>query len=537
MLSGANLTELSNLINNGQYLINEVENAKESIKSKEEFYDFDKYKKSMDILKASLRLLSMAYFPTKLSFYSYEMSYSAASTSDVLMAVKDNSNIYIDFYNAIALPGIISNSPDIIGISINEESQVIPGMTLAYMIKNKLPQVHIVILGKYFTYLKNYLKENKPLFTYIDSIIVHEAETAFVELIKSIEANKDLNAVPNLIYVDGVNIIENTTFINEDLDKLPTPCYDDLPLNLYLSPQVVLPLYATRGCYWGKCAFCNFHLASGGKYRCRNSEKVLEDIKILSHKHNCELFLFIDEALTPKFLQDFSRNLKKSEISTKWGCHARFEKQMNKDFFINLYYAGCVSIAFGFESACDRVLKLMDKGTDSKTIEEVLSNSFEAGIASHLTFFFGFPTETKEEAKETIEFVLNNLEKINSLRFSHYLLVENSMVFQNSEIFNISKIYKKGGNDLSLNYDYEINQGMSQKETLDFTRKVTKPMFELYSTITNFLFTHNALYPMYYKTNDITWITADKDKTERNKYHEERRQITITKINELFKEL
>ena len=32
--------------------------------------------------------------------------------------------------------------------------------------------------------------------------------------------------------------------------------YDGLPLEKYFSPEVVLPAFSSRGCYWRRCTFC-----------------------------------------------------------------------------------------------------------------------------------------------------------------------------------------------------------------------------------------------------------------------------------------
>jgi len=47
------------------------------------------------------------------------------------------------------------------------------------------------------------------------------------------------------------------------IDDLPTPDFRDLPLDQYLSGELVLPIAPTRGCYFEKCGFCTLYTAIG----------------------------------------------------------------------------------------------------------------------------------------------------------------------------------------------------------------------------------------------------------------------------------
>ena len=60
---------------------------------------------------------------------------------------------------------------------------------------------------------------------------------------------------------------------------------------------------------------------------------------------------------------------------------------------------------WGVESGNDRVLELINKGTNVKDIEKVLEDSHNVGIKNIAYILFGFPTEIKEEFLDTIEFL------------------------------------------------------------------------------------------------------------------------------------
>jgi radical SAM superfamily enzyme YgiQ (UPF0313 family) len=88
-------------------------------------------------------------------------------------------------------------------------------------------------------------------------VIVHEGETPLLNLIKHLNNEFDIRDVPNLIYKEGPEIIVNNLSSNgEDINSLPTPCSDGFPLDKYLSPELVIPVLSSRGCYWNRCTFC-----------------------------------------------------------------------------------------------------------------------------------------------------------------------------------------------------------------------------------------------------------------------------------------
>src|SRR5690606_38234365 len=78
-----------------------------------------------------------------------------------------------------------------------------------------------------------------------------------LRLCEALDAGGDLSAVPNLIYRDGETIRVTERKEPAKIGALPQPDFDGLPLDRYLAPELALPLLTARGCYFGKCAFCN----------------------------------------------------------------------------------------------------------------------------------------------------------------------------------------------------------------------------------------------------------------------------------------
>jgi radical SAM superfamily enzyme YgiQ (UPF0313 family) len=56
------------------------------------------------------------------------------------------------------------------------------------------------------------------------------------------------------------------------------------------------------------------------------------------------------------------------------------------------------------ESANQRVLDLMRKGTKIDKVPKILQNLHEAQIMTQISWFAGFPTETSDEFQQTVQF-------------------------------------------------------------------------------------------------------------------------------------
>jgi radical SAM superfamily enzyme YgiQ (UPF0313 family) len=70
--------------------------------------------------------------------------------------------------------------------------------------------------------------------------------------------------------------------------------------------------------------------------------------------------------------------------------------------------AGCVQITYGVESGSPRVVKSMRKGFTIPEAERVIRATSEAGIAVHIHYLPGFPTETKEDFEDSLRFLERN---------------------------------------------------------------------------------------------------------------------------------
>jgi radical SAM superfamily enzyme YgiQ (UPF0313 family) len=336
-------------------------------------------------------------------------------------------------------------------------------MTFCALIKQHFPHIHVTIGGNTVTRLRDVLPQS-PLFQYFDSAVVYEGETAFLQLVEAVGAKRDLSQIPNTIYKDSTGVHVSQVSYAEDMAALPPPDFDGLPLEKYFVPTKILPYLATRGCYWGRCEFCDHGEGYTAGYRSKKIQDILGEIKYLRDKYGAKHFHFTDESYPPALFRKLARGLVESQMGIIWTTHMRFEKSLLEDHvWQDAKDSGCRYLHFGYESGVERVLQLMDKATTTEVMTKHLKLTADAGIWNHCMGFFGFPGETKEEAWQSVQFLEQNKDYVHSLGFGTFDLGRHNPVAKHPEKWGVTA-YKNPDWDLALDYYYTVKNGMSIEE-------------------------------------------------------------------------
>ena len=457
-------------------ILSEINVAKQALRDEERFFQFDEYKNAYTTLKVAMQLISYAHYPSKIDLDSFFMKGNPEENlQGILEATQDSiKNPFLELYKNNLLKKLDLDRYGLVGIAIIHAGQVIPGLTLARILRTHYPHLHITIGGSVFARHQDILQDKKALFEEMfHSIVLFEGEHPLDQLLKQLKDKQPLDTVPNLIYIKNGEVVRNASSKALPYDQLACPNFDDLPLNKYLMPYPVLPYMASRGCYWGKCTFCTHSFIYDSHYRKENEERVAEELDYLGKKYKTKFFTFSDEAISPNAFDRMSKAILSQGVEMRALGMLKFESDSVEtvELFENMYRAGFLMLFFGLESANDRILSIIEKGCDQATEKRVLGNSSLAGIWNHLYLFFGFPTEEKHEAQETIDFTVQHGElgdgTIHSIGQSIFSLEKDSAIYHNPTKFQIDKILHDPDRDMAIIFDYEIEKGMSKDEVLD----------------------------------------------------------------------
>jgi hypothetical protein len=401
-----------------------------------------------------------------ISFSTYKSGIGAEESSQKAQTLASNqdSNPFISLYEDFLLESEQWEDYNVIGISLIGSSQIVPGLTLARMIKKRYPHLFIALGGPIFSVMMERLKKWPEFFDEFCHAVIHlEGEEPLNQLLKAVQRGSSLEEVPNLMYKDNGKVKKSKGKAMVRFDQIPPPTFDGLPIDLYLSPYPVFPVLQSRGCYWGRCTFCTHSAIYGHRYGLHKSCSMVDQLESFSKQYKTKYFTFSDEAVSPHALNDLSDLIIKRGLDIRAVPMVRFEKKMDAGFFNKINKAGFNFLLYGLESANDRILSLMEKGNSSELARHILKMSREAGIWNHLFLFFGFPTETWEEAMETIEFLKENKENVHSIAPGVFTLNKESDIHHHPEKFCITRVSDPPGMDISTHLSFEINKGISNE--------------------------------------------------------------------------
>ncbi|MFQ5931431.1 MAG: B12-binding domain-containing radical SAM protein, partial [Nitrospiraceae bacterium] len=494
-------------------LTRKAEQAKQIVRGRE-FYDAGKLEWAINVFREVTSVISLVYAPARICMPPMEtdLSYKVYVSSEVLDAVQDTQvNVYRDVFEHILKPAIAAEQPNVIGISIVLQQQVFSTMTFCALIKEHFPHIHVTIGGNTVTRLRDVLPNTPALFALFDSAVVYEGETAFLQLIEAVGAGRELANIPNLMYRDASGIHTSPITYAEDMASLPPPDFTGLPLERYFVPDRTLPYLATRGCYWGRCEFCDHGEGYTAGYRTKKIDQIIEEIRQLKDRYDVRYFHFTDESYPPALFRKLCRQLVETSLGIIWTTHMRFEKGLlDQSVWQDARAAGCKYLHMGYESGDERVLKLMDKAITTDVIRRSLELSANAGVWNHVMGFFGFPGETREDALSSIRFLEENKELVHSIGFGTFDLSKHTPVAKNPEKFGVTP-YINPEWDLALDYYYTVKEGLSVEEAERVFEEFEQnhyPGWDLRVFIREYIF----LYVAHFGTNKLTALQFNPSK-------------------------
>lgn len=252
---------------------------------------------------------------------------------------------------------------------------------------------------------------------YADFGVISEGEITINELCNSLENSRKFSEIDGIIYKSGNSyMITKPRKEMENIDSIPWPDYKGFEIEKYLgiSPPGISGLnrkntvfmVTSRSCPYN-CTFC-FH-TSGKKYRQRSLDNFFEELDYLVSRYNIEFICMADELFANKIdrVKEFCERMRKYNI--KWFAQFRVD-DITPELLALLKDSGCEIMGFGLESADNRILKSMRKGTTVKQIERALKLVYEAGISFDGAFIFGDIEETWETANNTLNWWRNHSE-------------------------------------------------------------------------------------------------------------------------------
>ena len=386
------------------------------------------------------------------------------------------SGPFESYYDKELIPRAVRRDYQAVGINVTYLAQLPFALSLARRIRISLPDAIVMFGGTEVSDVWKYLSDKRlffRIFDVADACVVGEGESAFVSLLADIANDRPLQQVSNVLLHPGrrtragqtdrtasLPLIDSPTIAYEATKALPTPDYGKLPWDRYLSPHPFVYYSPSRGCYWNKCTFCDYGLNFGSPtspWRQDPVEKMLHDITEISRSY--QHIYFSVNVLAPATLLQVAERIVETGLDIRWGAEIRLEKYWTPERCDLLYKSGARAISVGFESGNQRILDCIKKGVRINRVPAILQSFHEAGIGVQMMGFTGFPTETLDEAMDSVRFLESNRNCWTFGGLGKFVLTPGAQVALHPERFGIHSLHARAGDDIVTHLEYEDPTG------------------------------------------------------------------------------
>ncbi len=296
-------------------------------------------------------------------------------------------------------------------------------------LKQRAPQIQTLLVGGHVAALPERTIREAD----VDFVCGGEGPYTILELLQALKsALPDFAKVRGLFYRDGDEIRATPPApLVQDLDReMPGMAWDLLPVERYrahnwhsfghLERQPYASLYTTLGCPY-HCSFCciqaPFKSGEGvlgfkdsvNSYRFWSPKVVVDQLGRLVETYGVRNVKIADEmfVLNMKHVNEICDLLIDRAYNLNIWAYARVDTVRGDEIVEKLKRAGFNWLAFGIESASERVRKDVDKGFKQDLIFQTVERVRAAGINVIANFIFGLPEDDLQSMQETLDMALD----------------------------------------------------------------------------------------------------------------------------------
>jgi len=309
---------------------------------------------------------------------------------------------------------ILDYEPDIIGVTSTTENRF-QSFKLVKLAKKTYPQAMAIMGGPHASMAAEDCLTHIPE---LDLVVRGEGEETMTELCRWHQEGKDIKALDS---VSGISYrIDDEVKSNsarpliKDLNSLPYPAFHLVPFEDYnfkfpVPGQGELPavnIMSSRGCPF-KCNFCATPINWGRHVRMRSPENVIDEIQGLIERYGVKVIFFFDDTfnVNTKRVERICDLIIERKLDILWKCDVRIDL-IDKPLLTKMKQAGLFHLSFGLEAGSERVRnKIIDKKVDVEDFHNLVQWCQELDVIPNVFFIYSHPSETWEEAQETIQII------------------------------------------------------------------------------------------------------------------------------------
>jgi len=294
-----------------------------------------------------------------------------------------------------------------------------------------------------------------------------EGENTIVDLLLALENGRDLGSVNGIIFKNNGKIIHTKprSYV-ENLDSLDFPLthapkvlkdFEKYP------KEVFAFIFASRGCPYA-CTFCESKSMWTRKVRYRSPENIVAELKIMK-KFGINRVNFDDDTfgVSKKNIKAMNDLIHDELPNMTYTCETVVQLAKDENVVRDMKHGGCTGTFVGIESGNNEILKKIKKTQTREECIKAMRNLQKYGIESHAFMMVGFPSETEETFKETMDFIPE--------------LRPDSVIFSIFTPYPGSDIYEECKREGIIDGDFDLSLYNHQSPLNCFTKNIPKERF------------------------------------------------------------
>ncbi len=314
---------------------------------------------------------------------------------------------------------IREEEPDIIGITGTTENRF-QAFELIRRARKARPDALIIMGGPHASMAAEDTLAHIPE---LDLIVRGEGEITMLEVCRAFEASgmersclrRNLAPVAGITYRgDGEIVSTPPRAPIADLDALPFPAFHLIPFEKY-NFKIEVPghgllqavnIMASRGCPFD-CNFCATPINWGRHVRMRSPENVVDEIERHIRERGARVIFFYDDTFnaSPKRVEAICDLILERKLDIFWRAEVRLDL-IDRPLLEKMKRAGLFHISFGIEAGSERVRReIIHKKIELADFHNLVGWCLELGVIPNVFFIFSHPTETWEEAQESVKII------------------------------------------------------------------------------------------------------------------------------------
>jgi len=282
----------------------------------------------------------------------------------------------------------------------------LPVNEMVEFIREHAPEVKIVVGGPL---VANHVRgtngdELKAALTDMGAdiyVVEGQGELTLSQIVECLNNGGNLSSVPNIIYFENGQLTRTKVVAeNNSLDEnfVNWSAFPDEKLGVTLQTRTA------RSCAF-KCSFCNYP-GRAGALTLQSLDVIEKELDLMLELGDVQNVVFIDDTFNVPFprFKDICRLMIRKKYPFNWFSYFRCSNS-DQEAIDLMAESGCKGVFLGIESGSPSILVNMNKAATIEKYHHGIEMLRERNIMTFGSFIIGFPGETEQTVKETIDFI------------------------------------------------------------------------------------------------------------------------------------